>query len=190
MTMRLSQLPPQSSNNSPRPKGWVSLLVTLVVLGLIGGGIYFFVNGMTSRVYPAGTSISYNNFQVEVSQVIYRSEKPTGDLLFCNAGLVEVEVSLKVTSLRLFSDSENVRPEQFTLYNAKTDRLYILPTSNNVRQPAFGGGTLQQGETEKGWLTFCPFETPQNLQLRFSPQHPDKGTFPLKIDLAPVVKTA
>ncbi|MBN9391192.1 MAG: hypothetical protein J0I20_24400 [Chloroflexi bacterium] len=189
LTMRLSELPPKSSRNPPPPKGWVSFLITLVLLGLLGGALYFFATGFTSKVYPAGTTIDFNNFQVEVLQVVYRPDKPVGDLLFCNSGLVEVEVSLKVTSLRWFSGSENVRPSQFSLYNARTDRLYIQPTSDKVHQPIFKGGALGEGDTEQGWLTFCPFEEPQNLQLRFLPQRPEKGTFPLKIDLAPVVKT-
>lgn len=184
-----------NSSKGSYKRNWVktglgSWLISLGLLGIIVGLAYLLSSGSLSTIYPVGSEISYNNFQVEVFQVNYSSGRTDKDLLFCNYGVVEVEVAVRLKDAGFFKSSENVIADQFKLYNAKTDRLHIQPTTDNGRQPAFKGGNLQVGETQRGWLTFCPFEAPQNLQLRFLPQHPGKGVTPLKIDLQPAVKSA
>ena len=190
--MKYSKKPPKSHSPIRKPlSGWANLVIGLVLLGAIGGPVYLLQTGFFSEVYRVGTPISYGNFQIEVFQVNYKPGQPDNNLRFCNAGLVEVEVEVKLKSVNLFTDSETVRSDQFSLINAKTDRVYIQITTLYKRQPALENSNMQVGDTNRGWLTFCPFEKPENLRLQFQPNRPGKWTTKLKIDLGePVIVTA
>ncbi len=187
-----SNKPKKTSSRTAKPlRRWADLLICLVLLGIVGLPIYLIQNGIFSQAYQVGTEISYGNFQIEVFQVNYKPGQPENNLLFCNAGLVEVEVAVKLKSVNLFADSEKISADQFTLINSKTERLYIQPTIKNKRQLAFQDEIMHVGDNNRGWLTFCPFEKPGNLQLQFLPGHPGKGVIKLKINLGePVIVTA